>query len=100
MWFLAGAKILDSLSSCRIEHNVLFRGRPLREQLLHSIAMFSEHAVHLEIDLFFSLILSCSLNAFASVLYSLVLTVGVKRQHKNYTVGDKQLTTFSQLPFV
>lgn len=49
---LAGAKILLSLSSCGREHNVLFRRRPLKEQLLHSTAMFGERAVHLEIDFF------------------------------------------------
>ena len=47
---LAGAKILVSLSSCRREHNVLFRKRPLKEQLLHRTVVFGEHAVHLEIN--------------------------------------------------
>lgn len=48
---LARAKILASLSSCRIEHNVLFRGRLLGEQLLHSAAVLGERAaVHLGRD--------------------------------------------------
>jgi len=50
---LAGAKILVSRSSCGREHHVLFRRRPLEEQLLHSTAVFSEHAVQLEVDFFF-----------------------------------------------
>jgi len=48
---LARAKSLASLSLCRIEHNVLFRGRPLGEQLPPSAAVPGEHAaVHLERD--------------------------------------------------
>lgn len=70
---LAGAKLPVSLSSRGREHNVLFRRRPLKEQLLHSTAVFGEHAVHLEIDFFFLLVflffkLSCGLNLFTSVL--------------------------------
>lgn len=64
---LAGAKILVSLSSCGREHNVLFRRRPLKEQLLHSTVVFGEHAVHLEIDFYFFFKLNSGLNLCTSV---------------------------------